>query len=376
MSHFDLAAVRQEFPIVDQCVYLNHAAVSPISRRVHAAMVEQATLHLNQGDGAGGIDEPRYRRGRELAARLVNGAPERIAYIMNTSHGLSQVANGLTWRAGDNVVLSEMEFPSNYLIWSHLEAQGVELRRVPVPDGRLTADKLRPLVDSRTRVVAVSQVQYYNGFRVDLAAFGQLCREVDALLVVDGTQSIGALRADLDGMGIDALVVSSHKWMLGPLGVGFMAFSERGFARIQPTIMGWLSVNEPFAFRRELDFLPDGGRFEPGTENAAGRFGLVARLEQIHETGAAVIEARVLALTDLLCEQLAANGFQVTSHRGEAEKSAIVTFIHPRIPSETLYERLAAANIKASLRSGAIRISPHYYNSENEITLAVTAAGG
>ena len=100
------------------------------------------------------------------------------------------------------------------------------------------------------------------------------------------------------GMGIDALVVSSHKWMLGPLGVGFMAFSERGFVRIQPTIMGWLSVNEPFAFRRELDFLPDGGRFEPGTENAAGRFGLVARLEQIHETGADVIEARSFASTD------------------------------------------------------------------------------
>ena len=376
MSHFNLAAVRQQFPIVEDCIYLNHAAVSPISRRVQAAISEQATLHMLTADGAGGIAHPAYQRGRALAAALINGAPSRIAYIQNTSHGLSQIANGLPWHEGDNVVLNSMEFPSNYLTWTKLAASGVEVRLVDVPDRKFTVDKLRPHVDGRTRVVAVSQVQYYSGYQVDLAAFGQLCHEHNALLVVDGTQSIGAVQLDMASSGVDALVVSAHKWMLGPLGIGFMAFSEAAFSQIDVSIMGWLSVAEPFAFRREHDYLPDGGRFEPGTENAPGRFGLVARLEEITETGADVIEARVLALTDYLCEALESGGFRITTHRGAQEKSGIVTYTHDSIPSQTMYERLGNANIKASLRSGAIRISPHYYNSEAEIDQVITASLG
>ena len=369
MSKFDLTAVRQEFPIVESCVYVNHAAVGPIPRRVQQAIQEQTALHLTQIDTSREMVLARYEQGRQLAAQLVGSRPEQIAYIQNTSHGISLIANGLEWQAGDNVIVPELEFPSNYLAWLALQAKGVELRFMQAGDGRLHPDQLYKLIDQRTKVVAMSHVQFYNGFQCDLAAFGDICQQHEALFVVDGTQSIGALTADVSVMGVDALVVSAHKWMLGPLGIGFMALSERALARLSVAVVGWLSVQRPFDFRRQLELLPDARRFEPGTENGVGMFGLTARLAQIQETGTSVIEQRVLSLTDQLCEGLRQHGYKVTSPRQEKERSAIVTFIHPHIASEQLFAQLSQVNVRASVRNGAVRISPHYYNSEDEIDL-------
>ena len=367
MSEFDLTAVRQQFPIVNDCVYVNHAAVGPIPRRVQQAMHEQIDLHLTQIDTSREAVLARYAQGRQLAGQLVGARAEHIAYIQNTSHGVSLIANGLDWQAGDNVILPELEFPSNYLAWLNLKDKGVELRFMRAENGRLHANQLHQLIDQRTKAVTMSHVQFYNGFKCDLAAFGEICQTHEALLVVDGTQSIGAVTADVSAMGVDALLVSAHKWMLGPLGIGFMALSSRTLERLAVMAPGWLSVNDPFTFRRELDWLPDARRFEPGTENGAGIFGLTARLAQIADTGADVIEQRVVALTDRLCESLAQRGFEITSPRGADERSGIVTLIHPRLPSAELFAQLTQANVRASLRNGAVRVSPHYYNSEDEI---------
>ncbi len=364
---FDLAAVRREFPIVERCIYLNHAAVGPISHRVRQAMMARNDLHMEQVDRASELAAPIYRKGRVLAARLVGARPERIAYVQNTSHGLSLVADGINWREGDNVVVPAEEFPSNYLVWKTLESKGVLLRHWPLVEGRLTTDGLQGLVDARTQVVAVSQVQFDNGFKCELAAIGEVCQSHDALLVVDGTQSVGAMAIDIAASGVDALIVSAHKWMLGPLGIGFMALSDRAFERIEVHFVGWLSVNEPFRFRRDLDLLPTAERFEPGTENGAGIYGLTARLEEIEEIGLETIEGRILALNDGLAEAVRKMGYVIASPWDTCERSGILTFKHPTIASETLLQRLDEAGIRASLRSGKIRISPHYYNSEAEM---------
>lgn len=366
---FNLSRVRLEFPIVNSSIYVNHAAVGPISLSVQQRMIAQSELHLQKIDDAGGADSPVHSHCRELAGKLVNVGADQIAFIQNTSDGMSLIANGIEWGEDDNVVFSEMEFPSNYLPWTNLLSKGVQVRRVPAGDGRLTPDKVHRYIDENTRIVALSHVQYYNGFRTNLAAFGELCDKSNALLVVDGTQSIGALRADVSAAGVDALVVSAHKWMLGGLGIGFMALSHRALNRLSVPNPGWLSVNEPFAMRRKLDLLPSASRYEPGTKNSIGIFGLDTRLQQIHETRISEIERRVLALTDQLCERVTAKGYTLTCSRRQNEKSGIVTFCHNDIPSEAVFARLEAANVSASVRNGSVRISPHYYNSEHEIEL-------
>ena len=367
MTAFDLAAVRADFPITQRCTYVNHAAVGPISRPVQAAMVEQATLHMDGCMLERGVWQNRETRARELAAALVNATPERIAMIQNTSHGMSIVTQGIDWRAGDNVVLAACEFPSNYYPWTNLESRGVEARLAARDDGRPTAADLAPLIDARTRVVAVSQVQFLTGFRSDLGAIAALCRAHDALLVVDGTQGFGAMTIDLAATGVDVLAVSAHKWLLGPLGIGFLALSDRAFERLSVAAVGWLSVEDPFAFNYRLDLLPDVRRFEPGTENAAGISGLQAALQMIADLGATTIESRVIALTDRLCDGLRGNNYEILSSRAPGEASGIVTFRGEGGRTEQALERLAAADILVSARAGGVRVSPHHYNSEDEI---------
>ncbi len=333
-------------------------------------------MHMEQIEHVGELFAPIYSKGRELAARLVGARPERIAYVQNTSHGLSLVADGINWREGDNVVVPAAEFPSNYLVWKSLQSKGVVLRPWPFVEGRLTTDGLQGLVDARTRVVAISQVQFFNGFKCDLAAFGAICQRHNALRVVDGTQSVGAMAIDIAATGVDALVVSAHKWMLGPLGIGFMALSDRAFERIEVHFLGWLSVKEPFQFRRDLDLLSTAERFEPGTKNSAGIYGLTTRLEEIEEIGLEVMEDRILALNDGFAEAVRKMGYVIDSPWGAYERSGILTFKHPTIASKTLLQRLVKAGIQASLRSGKIRISPHYYNSEAEMEEAAQALQG
>ncbi|MCA9996275.1 MAG: aminotransferase class V-fold PLP-dependent enzyme [Anaerolineales bacterium] len=364
----DVTQWRQEFPIVEECIFLNHAAISPISQRVARAVMQQVAQHALYGPLRTAQWERRYAEGREGIARLINGRSSHIAFIQNTSDGISLVANGFPWQPGDNVVLPEVEFPSNYYAWAGLAAQGVGLNKVAVgANGRLSIDAFRGAMNGRSRILAVSYVQYSSGFRSDLAKLGQLCRDHNMLLVVDGTQAIGAMQIDLADTGVDILAVSAHKWMLGPLGIGFLACSDRALEMLAVKKVGWLSVRNPFQFNYALDLLPTAERFEPGTPNSPGIFGLGATVEMMLAIGPAQIEARVLALTDLLCAKVEERGYEVITPRGEREKSGIVIFRSPRHASQQLLDRLTASNILVSLRNGGIRVSPHFYNTEAEI---------
>lgn len=369
----DIAEIRVHYPIVKECIYWNNAAVSPISTGVRDAIAQQASLHTLDPSGITVASAPTSEKGRRLAAKFVGSTADRIAYIQNTSHGLSLVALGIDWTPGDNLVVPELEFPSNYLIWESLALRGVEIRKMKARTGALAPDDLRTLVDRRTKLVAVSHVQFYSGFRVDLAAFAQICRENDALLVVDGTQSVGVLRLDLQADGVDVLVVSAHKWMLGPVGIGFMSFSERAFERVHPRIVGWLSVKDAFAFHRVLDFLPDAKRFEPGTENGAGIFGLTRRLEEIDSVGIKQIEDYVLALGARIRAQAKRSGLDVISDWVEEAQSGIILLRDPKIPTNALFEILDAAGVKCSVRNDAIRFSPHYYCDDDELSAVFNA---
>lgn len=367
MPDLTAAGVRALYPVTAHETFLNHAAVGPISTRVIAAMQAQLLRHATDPFRQTELNAPIYREGRERAARLVGAAPERIAYIQNTSHGVSLLANGLGLRPGDNVIVPEREFPSNTLPWLRLEASGVEVRRIAAIAGRMTPDAIRPALDARTRVVTLSHVQYWNGHRCDIAGIGELCRPGGTHLIVDGTQSIGAMPLDMSASGVDALVVSSHKWMLGPIGIGFLAFSARMLERIAVTTPGWLSVNNPFEFRNTLDFLPDARRHEPGTENGAGICGLTERLREIDAFGLAEIEARILGLNDDIAEAARRLGAEVYRH-APAERSGILTFAFAGRDNAAAVKHLLGAKVRVSLRHGRIRVSPHYYNDSADIT--------
>lgn len=366
----DLARVRAEFPIVERGAYLNHAAVCPIPRRSQRWMerVIEESLTLDRDGWAG-----RAQLVRELGARLINARPDQIAFIKNTSEGLSLAANGIDWRSGDNAIVHDNDFPSVVFPWQNLADHGVETRRVAARAGRVLVDDIADAIDARTRAVAISTVQFKTGFRVDLAAIGQLCRDHDLLFVVDGIQSLGALALDVQACGADVVAADAHKWLLGPQGIGLFYCSDRALARLKVRTVGWLSIREPFNFDYRLDLLPDARRFEPGSDNSIGICGLGGTLELLHEIGIDAIEARVLALTDLLCDELTRKGYRVVSPRDDRERSGIVIFVGDRQPTAALFERLTAARVTVSVRGGGIRVSPHCYNSEGEIGQLIDA---
>jgi selenocysteine lyase/cysteine desulfurase len=364
---------RDDFPFLARATYLDNASVSPLGRSTMAAMMAHAELVVNGPGNAHLAAQPIYDRGRALAAKTVGGKEDRVAYIQNTSHGLSLLALGIGWRRGDNVVVHDMEFPSNLHCWTQLEASGVEIRRVRAREGRLTADAFREAIDRATRVVAVSQVQYYSGYRVDIATLGEICQRQDALLVVDGTQSIGALRLDTAAAGVDVVCVSAHKWLAGPRGIGFMCLSDRAFERITPRIVGWRSVAEPFGFSRTLDFAPDGRRFESGCENGSGMTGLASRLQQIDDCGPQAIEERVLELAEhvrLCCRK---EGLSLPLDFSYAERSGITLIDIGGADPERLMSYLKAREIHLSIRGGMARLSANYYNTEAELDRAIGA---
>lgn len=367
-----LADIRSDIPFLKHGIYVDNASVSPVPDRVRKAAEKFNDIIAEQLRDAKELTKPVYDKGREFAGKLVGSSAANIAYVQNTSHGLSLVALGLDWREGDNVVICAQEFPSNYLCWIQLEQKGVEIRQVSSPDGTITPDLIAGVIDNRTRLVAVSHVQFYSGYKVDLAAIAELCSKSGALLVVDGTQSIGAVTVDVKASGVDVLVASAHKWMMGPRGIGFAHFSNRALEQIKPAIVGWLSVNDPFAFNRTLDYLPDARRFESGTPNGSGMFGLAERLAQLHELGPIWIENRILDLNQRVIEGVLKKGLKPVYQFERSRRSGISLLQRDGMSAPEILARLNANKIFASVRNGSIRIATHYYNTEDEIDQIVS----
>jgi selenocysteine lyase/cysteine desulfurase len=366
---------RNRFPSAAASVFFDHASVGPISTDVADAMRAVVDIHAALGF------QPSWREDMESAradvAALVGSTPQGIAFTQNTSFGLSLVANGLDWRPGDNVVLPAQEFPSNYYPWTNLRERGVEVRMVEAPRGHADIGKVAAAIDRRTRVVAISAVQFSTGYRYDLRPLADACAG-GPLLVVDGTQCVGALRFDVQESGADVLAVSSHKWLMGPPGAGFAHLNARARDQVHPSIVGWLTVPDPFAFDYRLAFPEAADRYEPGTENMVGILGLGAAARLMLEFTPQGVEDRVLQITDRLDNGLRAQGYEIISDRSPAARSGILIFKHPERATDDLLQLLVDAGIRCAPRGGGIRFSPHFYNSDAEadLALSVLAANG
>jgi selenocysteine lyase/cysteine desulfurase len=364
----DWVALREEFPVTRRWAYLDHAAVAPVSARGCRAMAEWAADLAANGE----VNEPRWVRRveevRGLAARLLDADPPDVAFVKNTSEGVGIVAEGLPWQPGDNVVTAAEEYPANVYPWMNLARRGVELRLVPSRGPRVAVDDLRDAMDARTRLVALSMVEFGSGFRNDLDTVGALCRERGVLFFVDAIQGLGVLPLSVRQTPIDFLAADGHKWLLGPEGAGLFSIRRELVERLHPVGVGWNSVVGARDFSR-LDFRlkPHAGRWESGTLNVAGIAALGASLELLLDIGIAAVSQRVLELTDYLCDRAAAAGFEVFSSRRPGDRSAIVSLSAPGAEPRALVRRCREDGIVINHRAGRLRVSPHCYNSREEI---------
>jgi selenocysteine lyase/cysteine desulfurase len=367
--------IRNLFPVTQNYVYLNHAAVAPISLPVYQAMERHARALRESGAVHFRAWLAAVRRVRTLAAQLINAEPEEIAFAPNTSAGLAMIANGLEWRAGDNLVTADCEFPANVVPWMRIKREfEVEVRMARERAGRLETEEILGLIDDRTRVVSLSFVEFASGFRNDLEAIGRYCRERDLLFVVDAIQGLGALKLDVEAGSIDALSADAHKFLLGPDGAALFYVSRRAMERVKPTLAGWLSVANPEDYLNyDQPFAPGARRFESGALNTAGVLGLGAAIELLLQVGVEKIESHLLELGDYLCERLVERGYQVISSRRAGEKSAVICCRHERHPAEKLYQLLNERRIITTPRLGRLRISPHFYNTRAEIEQLIEA---
>ncbi len=365
---------REEFPIQESRIFLDHACVCPLPRRTVAAARQVLDRQLAHGGSPESFSTwgKGVSRARHDVAKLMRAAPEEVAFVKNTTSGLMIAAGSIPWKDGDNVVTVAVEFPANVYPWLALERHGVETRFVGLRGGRLVMDDLIATMDRRTRAVALSWVQFSNGFRADLGKLSQLCRDRGCYLVIDAIQGLGALQLDLSRYAVDFLAADGHKWLLSVEGCGVLYVRRQILDDLAPFHIGWLGVQNALDF---LDYqllpLPNAQRFEEGSHNTVGIHALGASAGLLLEAGPAQVEAAVLGLTDLLCARLAEVGCVVSSPRTGHERSGIVTFRHPRAATADLLRALWDSGVQCAERAGAVRFSPHFYNDESEIERAV-----
>lgn len=367
----DVGKVRELFPIVKSHVYLNNASTSPCSIPVRNTMeralkqwTEEAEVYQDW------MDELQVTK--DLFAKLINAKKDELAGIPNTSTGLSHVANMLPYKKGSNVVINDLEFPANTYPWLNLKRRGVEVRCVKNVEGEIRLGDVEKAVGDRTVALSVSHVEFSNGFRNDLKALSEIAHRHGALLVVDVIQSAGALKIDVERMGVDFLATSFHKWLLGPEGVGFLYVKGDLIEGLVPVTTGWLAVEDPEAFdNMNLRFSKTAQKFETGTHNLMGFLGAKAALEIFLMFGMDEVENRVLTLSGRLIEELEKAGVEVATSKEKEHRSGIVNFKIPEV--DRFIEELNKRKIVVSKRSGGIRVSPHFYNTEDELLELVKA---
>jgi selenocysteine lyase/cysteine desulfurase len=358
---------RAEFPVLERQLYLNHAGVAPTSLRVAAAVREWMEDVVQHGVKHERGWEARAERVRQQAASMVGAEPDEIAFVRNTSHGLGLVAEGLDWRPGDEVaVAAQIEYPSNVYPWLHLKDRGVEVREIATPHGGVTPEAVAAALTPRTRLVAVSSVQYASGYRTDLDAVGAVCERAGVLLCVDGIQSVGCLPVDVKRSRIHFLSADSHKWMLGISGIGFLYVAKGVLPRLRPVLVGWRSTTDAWNFHRShFELRADARKLEEGSHAYTGIYALGAALELLLEVGPAAIQARVSELLAALDKELRALGCETGP--APEHRAGILTFLPRSGEPKALADWLSARDVSLSLRRGRVRLSPHFYTQPEEL---------
>ena len=360
-----------EFPWTADTVYLNNASIGPIPERTRRALDEftakrTAPHLLPDRELLGGL-----QTARETIASLVNADTGEIALTTNTGFGLNVAAGALPLHGGDVVLISDREFPANVYPWLLLKKRGIEVELAPcAPEGWPDEDYLiERLEDPRVRVLAVSFVQFSNGYRCDLARLGAACRAHGTFFVVDAIQGVGNSVLDVRETPVDILACGGQKWLLSPWGSGFLYVRRELVRVLEPTIAGWMAFEGTDDFSRLTEYNPtfrsDARRFEMVTLPFQDFYGMTASVGMLVELGVRDIAEHTRALHEPVLQWADANGVRVTSPRDDAHRSAIICLAPER--AAEAYHAVKRAHIVCSLREGAIRLSPHCYNTVEEM---------
>lgn len=366
----------EAFPILSRLDFFNHAGVAALPHvaaealRAYAAQAE-STAYLAAGWYAD------IERLRQTFADLINATKEEIAFVKNTSEGISIVASGIDWQWGDRIVTTQVEYPANVYPWMEIvRARGCNLVMIPEETDPATGARHVPLdkileaaADPKTKLVTISHVEFASGQRHDLARLGAFCRENGKLLCVDAIQSVGVLPVDVMRMNIDFLAADGHKWLLGPEGAGIFFCRKDLIERTRPLMVGWMNVIEAQDYGKyNYTLRPDAGRFECGSHNVAGLLSLKASAELLTAVGVGAVAQRIRELTDRLIAGLTRKGYAVLSPRDRWQWSGIVSFTSPAGDNEQIFLTLRREHrTEIALREGRLRVSPHFYNTEAQI---------
>ena len=368
----DEALRRHEFPVANQRVFLAHAGVCPLPRRVAQAVADY-TAEACKGDQERFVLPGLLNEGRQLGAKMLGCTPEEIALVGPTSLALSFIASGLQFRRGDNVLIYFEDYPSNVYPWMALADRGVEVRLLNTRGlGKIRSVDVLGQIDENTRLVALASCHFISGYRIDIPGIGRALRERKILFCVDGIQTLGAFPTPVEH--VDLLAADAHKWLLGPCGAGLMYVRREIQDKVTPPIYGWHNINCPdFVSQERIAFRNDARKYEAGTHNLVGLTGLVAAMKLILEVGVDNISAELWRKRAFLVSTLRLKGHTVL-HADEPQGavSGIVSFFRQDVDLPALHQKLSDANVVTSLRIDRagqryIRLSPHFYNTDEEL---------
>jgi selenocysteine lyase/cysteine desulfurase len=352
------------FPVRERLIYMNHASVAPLSKPAAEAMKRLAddctafgSLHYKEW-----LDT--YEGLRVAAARLIGASRSEIALVKNTSEGIATVAMGLDWRPGDRMVGFREEFGANYFPWKRLEEKGVKVTWLSVTDPLEEIEN----ASRGAKLLAISFVQFLSGYRAPIQVIGEICHSNQCIYLVDAIQGLGAFPLDVRACHIDALSADGHKWLLGPEGCGILYINQVLQDRIEPMELGWTNVAHYADYSsRDMSLRQDAGRYECGTLNTIGCFGLKAAIELLLEIQPGKIAPVVQNLGDRIAEGVLDKGYELMSARTPETGAGIVSFRKPGANSVEIVRKLSAAGISVAPRAGWVRASPHFYISPSDI---------
>ncbi len=366
----DVVSYREEFPLTKDWAYLNHAAHGPFPTRTIEAVKRYAESWGSPPDLAGNYGSTVVSDVKEGIAELAGGSPSNVAFVGSLADGMNLLGNGIEWRTGDNVLIPRHEFPSVVYPFLNLQRKGVEVRFIDQnAEGRTDPGVFEAAMDERTRAVAISHIEWQDGYRNDLKLLGELCTSRGIELFVDCTQSLGAHPINLEDTGVTAIAAHGYKWLLSSFGNAVVVFNQGAVERISPTYVGRLSVKgDDEDHNWKLEFRDTAERYQTGGQNIMSLTAMRASLTMLREATPEAMTAQTTKIADFLVDGLSSSGYEVISDRSPEHRSQIVTFSSgDKDRNAGLVDELGGRKISVSLRGGCVRVSPFFYNTEEDI---------